>query len=156
MDDDIAGIDQHPVCRGQAFDADVPEAALLDSLGQFLRHGGDLASRTTAGDYHVIGDRGLAFERDRDDFLRLVVIQRLLPTVKTASATRNFDVLGGAIFTETVYSLPGLGRTSVQALNNYDVPTVMGVIVFSTIIIIIFNLIVDLLYAAIDPRIRLA
>jgi peptide/nickel transport system permease protein len=64
--------------------------------------------------------------------------------------------LGGAIFTETVYSLPGLGRTSVQALNNYDVPTVMGVIVFSTIIIIVFNLIVDLLYAVIDPRIRLA
>ena len=64
--------------------------------------------------------------------------------------------LGGAIFTETVYSLPGLGRTSVQALNNYDIPTVMGVIVFSTIIIIVFNLIVDLLYAVIDPRIRLA
>ena len=64
--------------------------------------------------------------------------------------------LGGAIFTETVYSLPGLGRTSVQALNNYDVPTVMGVIVFATIVIIVFNLIVDLLYAVIDPRIRLA
>jgi peptide/nickel transport system permease protein len=63
--------------------------------------------------------------------------------------------LGGALFTETVYSLPGLGRTSVQALANYDVPTVMGVIVFATIIIIVFNLIVDLLYAAIDPRIRL-
>jgi peptide/nickel transport system permease protein len=64
--------------------------------------------------------------------------------------------LGGAIFTETVYSLPGLGRTSVQALNNYDIPTVMGVIVFATIIIIVFNLVVDLLYAVIDPRIRLA
>ena len=64
--------------------------------------------------------------------------------------------LGGAIFTETVYSLPGLGRTAVQALNNYDIPTVMGVIVFSTIIIIVFNLVVDLLYAVIDPRIRLA
>src|SRR5215510_2053842 len=64
--------------------------------------------------------------------------------------------LGGAIFTETVYSLPGLGRTSIQALNNYDTPTVMGVIVFATTAIIVFNLIVDLLYAVIDPRIRLA
>jgi peptide/nickel transport system permease protein len=63
--------------------------------------------------------------------------------------------LGGAIFTETIYSLPGLGRTSVQALANYDVPTVMGVIVFATIIIIVFNLVVDILYAWIDPRIRL-
>jgi peptide/nickel transport system permease protein len=64
--------------------------------------------------------------------------------------------LGGAIFTETVYSLPGLGRTAVQALNNYDIPTVQGVIVFATIIIIVFNLVVDLLYAWVDPRIRLA
>ena len=63
--------------------------------------------------------------------------------------------LGGALFTETVYSLPGLGRTSVQALANYDVPTVMGVIVFATIVIITFNLVVDILYAWIDPRIRL-
>ena len=63
--------------------------------------------------------------------------------------------LGGAIFTETIYSLPGLGRTSVQALANYDIPTIMGVIVFVTCIIIVFNLVVDLLYAVIDPRIRL-
>ena len=64
--------------------------------------------------------------------------------------------LGGAVFTESVYSLPGLGRTSVQALFNYDMPTVMGVIVFATTAIIVFNLVVDLLYAWIDPRIRLA
>jgi peptide/nickel transport system permease protein len=64
--------------------------------------------------------------------------------------------LGGAIFTESVYSLPGLGRTAVGALQNYDIPTVQGVIVFATIIIIGFNLIVDLLYAWVDPRIRLA
>jgi peptide/nickel transport system permease protein len=64
--------------------------------------------------------------------------------------------LGGAVFTETVYSLPGLGRTSIQALNNYDTPTVQGVIVFATVAIICFNLFVDLLYAWIDPRIRLA
>jgi peptide/nickel transport system permease protein len=64
--------------------------------------------------------------------------------------------LGGAVFTETVYSLPGLGRTAVGGLNNYDIPTVQGVIVFATLAIIIFNLVVDLLYAWVDPRIRLA
>ena len=63
--------------------------------------------------------------------------------------------LGGAVFTETVYSLPGLGKTAVGALNNYDIPTVQGVIVFATIAIIIFNLAVDLVYAWVDPRIRL-
>jgi peptide/nickel transport system permease protein len=64
--------------------------------------------------------------------------------------------LGGAVFTETVYSLPGLGNTAVRALFNYDTPTIQGVIVFATLAIIVFNLFVDLLYAWIDPRIRLA
>jgi peptide/nickel transport system permease protein len=64
--------------------------------------------------------------------------------------------LGGAIFTETVYSLPGLGRTAIQGITQSDLPIVMGVIVFGTVAIIFFNLIVDLLYAWIDPRIRLS
>jgi peptide/nickel transport system permease protein len=63
--------------------------------------------------------------------------------------------LGGAIFTESIYGLPGLGRVSLQGLNNLDLPTVMGVVVFATTMIILFNLVVDILYAWIDPRIRL-
>ena len=64
--------------------------------------------------------------------------------------------LGGAIFTETVFSLPGLGQTALNAIANFDLPTVQGIIVFATLAIIVFNLIVDLLYAVIDPRIRLS
>ena len=64
--------------------------------------------------------------------------------------------LGGAIFTETVFQLPGLGRTVVVALGNDDLAIVEGVVVFATIAILFFNLIVDLLYAWIDPRIRLS
>jgi peptide/nickel transport system permease protein len=64
--------------------------------------------------------------------------------------------LGGAVFTETVYSLPGLGAQTVQSLDNYDSPTVLGILVFATTAIIVMNLMVDLLYAWIDPRIRLA
>ena len=86
---------------------------------------------------------------------RHVLRNAMLPVVTMLGMDIGL-ALGGAIFTETIYSLPGLGRTAVQALNNYDIPTVMGVIVFSTIIIIVFNLVVDLLYAVIDPRIRLA
>ena len=86
---------------------------------------------------------------------RHVLRNAMLPVVTMLGMDIGL-ALGGAIFTESVYSLPGLGRTAVQALQNYDIPTVMGVIVFSTIVIIVFNLIVDLLYAVIDPRIRLA
>jgi peptide/nickel transport system permease protein len=64
--------------------------------------------------------------------------------------------LGGAIFTETVFQLPGLGRTVVVALGNEDLAIVEGVVVFATFAILFFNLIVDLLYAWIDPRIRLS
>jgi peptide/nickel transport system permease protein len=63
--------------------------------------------------------------------------------------------LGGAIFTETVYQLPGLGRTLINAVSSNDFALVQGIVVFSTIAILTFNLIVDLLYAWIDPRIRL-
>jgi len=88
--------------------------------------------------------------------LRSHVLRNAMLPVVTMLGMDIGLALGGAIFTESVYGLPGLGRTAVQALQNYDTPTIMGVIVFATIVIIIFNLIVDLLYAAIDPRIRLA
>lgn len=64
--------------------------------------------------------------------------------------------LGGAVFTESVYSLQGLGYRTISALNNYDSPTVLGILVFATTAIIVMNLVVDLLYAWIDPRIRLS
>jgi peptide/nickel transport system permease protein len=63
--------------------------------------------------------------------------------------------LGGAIFTETIYTLPGLGRTAIVAIDQYDLPIVQGIVVFGTLAIIVFNLAVDILYAVIDPRIRL-
>ena len=63
--------------------------------------------------------------------------------------------LGGAIFTETVYQLHGLGWSLVTAINANDFATVEGVVVFATIAILFFNLLVDLAYAWIDPRIRL-
>src|ERR671937_2024754 len=78
----------------------------------------------------------------------------LLPIVTMLGMDIGF-ALGGAVFTESVFSLPGLGRTSVNALNALDLPTVQGIVVFATLAIITFNLIVDLLYAWIDPRIRL-
>jgi peptide/nickel transport system permease protein len=64
--------------------------------------------------------------------------------------------LGGAVFTETVFGLPGLGKRALEALEGFDLPAVMGIVVFATVCVIVFNLVVDLLYAVIDPRIRLS
>src|SRR5205085_8021171 len=87
--------------------------------------------------------------------LRAHILRNALLPIVTMLGMDIGLAMGGAVFTETVYSLPGLGHTAVQALQNYDTPTVQGIIVFATCAIILFNLVVDLLYAWIDPRIRL-
>jgi peptide/nickel transport system permease protein len=63
--------------------------------------------------------------------------------------------LGGAIFTESVFNLHGLGAELVGAALNDDLPLVVGIVVFATIAVIVFNLVIDVAYAWLDPRIRL-
>jgi peptide/nickel transport system permease protein len=88
--------------------------------------------------------------------IRSHILRNALLPVVTMLGMDIGVALGGAIFTETVYNLPGLGQTALSAISNFDLPTVQGIVVFATIAIIVFNLAVDLLYAVIDPRIRLA
>jgi peptide/nickel transport system permease protein len=83
-----------------------------------------------------------------------VLRNALLPVVTMLGMDIGL-ALGGAIFTESVYQLPGLGRTVILAIGVNDLAVVQGIVVFSTLAIIVFNLVVDLLYAWIDPRIRL-
>jgi peptide/nickel transport system permease protein len=64
-------------------------------------------------------------------------------------------LLGGAIFIEAVFGLNGLGGTALDSIQRFDLPVLQGVVIFGAIAIIIFSLVVDLLYAWIDPRIRL-
>ena len=64
-------------------------------------------------------------------------------------------LLGGSIFIEAVFGLPGLGGLAIQAISTFDLPVLQGVVIFGALAIIIFSLVVDLLYAWIDPRIRL-
>ena len=84
-----------------------------------------------------------------------VLRNALLPVVTMLGMDIGIG-LGGAIFTETIYNLPGLGKLLIRAIGETDLPIVMGVVVFATFAIIVFNLIIDLLYAWIDPRIRLS
>jgi peptide/nickel transport system permease protein len=63
--------------------------------------------------------------------------------------------LGGAVFTETVFNLPGLGQQLIGSANNDDLPVVVGITVFATLAVIIFNFLVDVVYGVLDPRIRL-
>jgi peptide/nickel transport system permease protein len=89
------------------------------------------------------------------DVLRSHILRNSMLPIVTILGLDIALALGGAIFTETIFGLPGLGRSVIVAYDKADLPVIVGVVVFSTIVIIIFNLIVDCLYAFLDPRIRL-
>jgi peptide/nickel transport system permease protein len=77
----------------------------------------------------------------------------MLPVVTMLGMDLGYWI-GNAVFVESIYGLPGVGRLLVRGLLQRDLPVVMGVVVFVSIVIVVLNLIVDLLYAAIDPRVR--
>jgi peptide/nickel transport system permease protein len=84
-----------------------------------------------------------------------VLRNALLPVVTMLSMDIGL-ALGGVIFTETIFSLHGLGWLSLQAIDNGDLTVIEGTILFATICIVVFNLLLDILYVLIDPRIRLS
>jgi peptide/nickel transport system permease protein len=88
--------------------------------------------------------------------LRRHVLRNAMLPVVTMLGMDIAIALGGALLVEVVFGLPGLGAVAVQSVEQYDLPKVMGVVVFAAAIVVTFNLIVDILYAWIDPRIRLA
>ena len=65
-------------------------------------------------------------------------------------------LFGGLVVTETIFSIPGMGRLFVQALVSGDAPIVLAWLLIAAVFVILFNLIADLAYRALDPRIRLS
>ncbi len=65
-------------------------------------------------------------------------------------------LLGGAVLTEQAFGLPGLGKLAIDAISSVDLPVILGVTVFSAFFIVFANFVVDILYAVIDPKVRLA
>jgi peptide/nickel transport system permease protein len=65
------------------------------------------------------------------------------------------QLIGGVVVTETVFSLPGLGKTSIDALRQQDLPVIVGIVLFAATAVVVANILVDLTYAALDPRVRL-
>ena len=64
------------------------------------------------------------------------------------------ELVGGAVVTETVFSRTGIGNLTVNAVANRDTPVLMAVVVIAATVYVLINLIVDLLYPIIDPRLR--
>jgi peptide/nickel transport system permease protein len=77
----------------------------------------------------------------------------IMPTITVIGMEIGF-LLGGAVLTETVFAIPGTGRMLVSAINSRDTPSVLGCLVVMAICVAISSLVVDLIYAYIDPRIK--
>jgi peptide/nickel transport system permease protein len=91
--------------------------------------------------------------RERVIVVRHALRNALIPTI-TVIGLAYGNQLGGAVLTETIFSWPGIGRYAYQAASNLDFPAVMGVTMLIAAIYIGVNLIVDILYGVLDPRIR--
>jgi peptide/nickel transport system permease protein len=87
--------------------------------------------------------------------LRAHVLRNSMLPIVTMIGMDIGTALGGVIFVESVFGLPGLGGILRGAITQRDLPIVLGVVTYTTIAILVLNLVVDLLYAFIDPRIRL-
>jgi peptide/nickel transport system permease protein len=93
--------------------------------------------------------------RERRVVLRHGVRSAITPLV-TAAGIDIGILLGGAILTETVFNIPGIGRLAYDSIQNSDLPMIQGTVLIGAFFIIIANLIVDILYAFIDPRVKYA
>lgn len=78
----------------------------------------------------------------------------LLPVI-TIMIMQLTSLFGGAMITESIFGIPGLGTLSISALTNRDLPVLQGIILFGTVITILGNLLADIIYTILDPRIRL-
>jgi peptide/nickel transport system permease protein len=85
---------------------------------------------------------------------RHVLRNALLPIV-TMLGVQVGSVLGGAILVETVFSWPGLGRLAFEALFQRDLNLLLGILLCSSIVVVVANILIDLLYTVLDPRIEL-
>jgi peptide/nickel transport system permease protein len=83
---------------------------------------------------------------------RHAVPNAILPTFTLVFLSFGF-IIGGAIIVESIFSFPGLGQLSYQAVNELDYPVLQAVFLISSAAVIVFNLIADLLYGYLDPRI---
>ena len=77
----------------------------------------------------------------------------MLPVI-TMMALQLSSMLSGAVITESIFAIPGIGRLATNAINGRDMPVLQGTVLFTTVLVIAGNLLADLLYSVLDPRIR--
>ncbi|MFI6478175.1 ABC transporter permease [Nonomuraea sp. NPDC050663] len=116
------------------------------------------ARLTRAGMLETMGEDYIRTARAKGLPERTVVTKHALRATLTPILTIfGLDLgllLGGAVLTESTFSIPGIGKLVIDAIRGNDLPVVLGVTLFAALFIVLANLIVDVLYAVVDPRVR--
>jgi peptide/nickel transport system permease protein len=82
-------------------------------------------------------------------------LRAVLAPIVTMAGLDFAGLIGGAIITETIFNLPGLARLTLRSVYEFDLPVVLATTILAAVIVIVMNLIVDMLYAVLDPRVRI-
>ncbi|MBO0704165.1 MAG: ABC transporter permease [Candidatus Dormibacteraeota bacterium] len=138
--------------------ANQPTGFVLPSLTLALFSVGFIARQTRGSMLEVLGLDYVRTARAKGAGRSAVLLKHalrnaLLPVV-TAIGLSFGQLLGGAILTETIYSWPGVGRLLVDSISSRDYATVQGTVFLFAVALILVNLVTDLVYAYVDPRIR--
>jgi peptide/nickel transport system permease protein len=107
----------------------------------------------------VLGEDYIRTARSKGMSENRVIVRHALRSALTPVVTlAGLDIgtaLGGVIIVEVLFGVTGLGWTAIQAINQQDLPVIMGIVILAAAFVVVANLIVDLLYAVLDPRVRL-
>lgn len=118
----------------------------------------NIAMHTREKVIEILSQDYVLFAKARGESTKSIVVNHVLRNVALPAITIQFlsfsELFAGTIFAEQVFSYPGLGQTTVNAGLKGDVPLLMGIVIISTIFVFTGNLIADLLYRIIDPRIK--
>jgi peptide/nickel transport system permease protein len=113
---------------------------------------------TRAGMLEVLGEDYIRTARAKGVSERRVTYRHALRAALTSVVTQlGIDIgvlLGGAVVTENIFGLPGLGQLAIQSVTQQDLPVIIGIVMLAAAFVVVCNFAVDMLYAVLDPRVR--
>ena len=137
---------------------DGPLNYILPSIALGTRYAGSIARITRTSMLDVIKQDYIRTARSKGMKESVVIMKHALKNamipIVTLVGTELGNMLTGSMLIEKVFSIPGIGKLAVDAMSNRDLPLLQGTVVYIALVFVIVNLVVDLSYALIDPRIR--
>ena len=137
---------------------DTPASYILPSLALGARYAGNIARITRTSMLEVLGQDYIRTAKAKGAMRWAVILKHALKNamipIVTLVGTDFGYMLTGSMLIEKVFSIPGIGKLAVDAMSNRDLPLLEGTVMYMAFVFVVVNLIVDVSYAFLDPRIR--